>query len=140
MGSIPRTQVVEAPSWKSIPIDKADGGANPADGASSVSESETTPLSPDHVMSPTNEKSATSLAQDALNSMINDMAIGRPVAVIGGIAAGVADLHSRNDKEVVVFFPDGRGFMKVEPHLVVSGYVLSCAVGVEPHSNQICFF
>lgn len=47
--------------------------------------------------------------------------IGRPVVVRHGHVKGVADLYSWVGDEVIVYFPDGRGFIKVEPQDVVSG-------------------
>lgn len=56
-------------------------------------------------------------------SSTNDIAIGMPVIVLQGAAKGVADLYSYNEKEVVVFSPNGPGLVRTEPQFVVSGCV-----------------
>lgn len=56
-------------------------------------------------------------------SSTNDIAIGMPVVVLHGAAKGVADLYSYDEKEVVVFSPNGPGLVRTEPQYVVSGFV-----------------
>lgn len=46
-----------------------------------------------------------------------------PVVVLHGAAKGVADLYSYDEKEVVVFSPNGPGLVRTEPQYVVSGFV-----------------
>lgn len=48
-----------------------------------------------------------------------------PVVVLQGAAKGVADLYSYDEKEVVVFSPNGPGLVRTEPQYVVSGCVSS---------------